>query len=155
MAVKAVPEGYHTATPYLIVDDAARALEYYRKAFGAVERMRFAAPGGKIGHAEFTIGNSAIMLADEHPDFEAHSPQKYGGTPVSMLIYLPNVDQAFKQAIAAGATEKRPLKDQFYGDRSGTLVDPFGHVWTVATHTEDVSEQEMDRRLKEIMKQSK
>jgi PhnB protein len=155
MPVKAIPDGYHSVTPYLICRDAGRALDFYKKAFNATELMRMDGPGGKVGHAEIKIGDSVVMLADEHPDFEAHSPQKYGGTPVSMLIYLPNVDQAFKQAIAAGATEKRPLKDQFYGDRSGTLVDPFGHVWTVATHTEDVSEQEMDRRLKEMMKQSK
>jgi PhnB protein len=153
MAVKAVPEGYHTATPYLIVDDAARALEYYRKAFGAAERMRFAAPGGKIGHAEFMIGNSAIMLADEHPEMGYRGPRAIGGTPVSIHLYVDNVDEVFPRAIAAGGTVLQPVKDQFYGDRSGTLRDPFGHVWNVATHKEDLSPEEMHRRAQAAMKQ--
>ena len=154
MAVKAVPEGYHTATPYLIVDDAARALEFYRKAFGAKERMRFAAPGGKIGHAEITIGNSAIMLADEHPEMGYRGPQAIGGTPVSIHLYVENVDEVFPRAVAAGATALRPVADQFYGDRSGTLRDPFGHVWHVATHKEDLSPEEMHRRAQAAMKQA-
>jgi PhnB protein len=154
MAVKAVPEGYHTATPYLIVDGAATALEFYRKAFGATERMRFAAPGGKIGHAEITIGNSAIMLADEHPEMGYRGPQAIGGTPVSIHLYVENVDEVFPRAVAAGATALRPVADQFYGDRSGTLRDPFGHVWHVATHKEDLSPEEMHRRAQAAMKQA-
>jgi PhnB protein len=154
MAVKAVPEGYHTATPYLIVDGAAKALEFYRKAFGATERMRFAAPGGKIGHAEITIGNSAIMLADEHPEMGYRGPQAIGGTPVSIHLYVENVDEVFPRALAAGATALRPVADQFYGDRSGTLRDPFGHVWNVATHKEDLSPEEMHRRAEAAMKQA-
>jgi PhnB protein len=152
MAVKAVPEGYHTATPYLIVDGAAKALEFYRKAFGATERMRFAAPGGKIGHAEITIGNSAIMLADEHPEMGHRGPQAIGGTPVTIHLYVENVDEVFPRAVAAGATALRPVTDQFYGDRSGTLRDPFGHVWHVATHKEDLSPEEMHRRAEAAMK---
>jgi PhnB protein len=154
MAVKAVPEGYHTATPYLIVDGAAKALDFYRKAFGATERMRFAAPGGKIGHAEITIGNSAIMLADEHPEMGYRGPQAIGGTPVSIHLYVENVDEVFPRALAAGATVLRPVADQFYGDRSGTLRDPFGHVWNVATHKEDLSPEEMHRRAQAAMKQA-
>jgi PhnB protein len=153
MAVKAVPEGYHTATPYLIVDDAAKALEFYRKAFGATERMRFAAPGGKIGHAEFTIGNSAIMLADEHPEMGYRGARAIGATPVSIHLYVENVDEMFPRAVAAGATVLQPVKDQFYGDRSGTLRDPFGHVWNLATHKEDLSPEEMHRRAQAAMKQ--
>ena len=153
MAVKAVPEGYHTATPYLIVDDAARALEFYRKAFGATERMRMAAPGGKIGHAEITIGDSAIMLADEHPEMGYRGPRAIGGSPVSIHLYVENVDEVFPRALAAGGTVLQPVKDQFYGDRSGTLRDPFGHVWNVATHKEDLSPEEMHRRAQAMMKQ--
>jgi PhnB protein len=153
MAVKAVPEGYHTATPYLIVDDAARALEFYRKAFGAKERMRMAAPGGKIGHAEITIGDSAIMLADEHPEMGYRSPRAIGGSPVTIHLYVENVDEVFPRALAAGGTVLQPVKDQFYGDRSGTLRDPFGHVWNVATHKEDLSPEEMHRRAQAMMKQ--
>jgi PhnB protein len=154
MAVKAVPEGYHTATPYLIVDDAARALEFYRKAFGANERMRFAAPGGKIGHAEITIGDSAIMLADEHLEMGYRGPRAIGGSPVSIHLYVENVDEVFPRALAAGGTVLQPVKDQFYGDRSGTLRDPFGHVWNIATHKEDLSPEEMHRRAQAAMKQT-
>jgi PhnB protein len=152
MAVKAIPEGYHAATPYLVVDGAARALEFYRKAFGARERMRFAAPGGKIGHAEITIGDSVIMLADEHPEMGYRGPQATGGTPVSIHLYVENVDEVFPRAVSAGATVLRPVADQFYGDRSGTLRDPFGHVWNVATHKEDLSPEEMGRRAQAAMK---
>jgi PhnB protein len=147
MAVKPIPDGYHTATPYLIVKDAAHALEFYKKAFGAKELMRFADPSGKVGHAEIKIGDSPIMLADEFPEMGARSPQSFGGTPVSLLLYVKDVDAAASQAIAAGATVVRPVKDQFYGDRSGTFADPFGHVWTIATHIEDVSEEEMHKRM--------
>jgi PhnB protein len=153
MPVKPIPEGYHTVTPYLIVKGAAEALEFYKKAFGAKELMRFPGPGGKVGHAEIKIGDSAIMLADEHPEMGARSPQSFGGTPVSMLVYVKDVDASANQAIAAGAKVVKPVTDQFYGDRSGTFTDPFGHMWTIATHKEDVSIEEMQRRLQEMMKQ--
>ena len=144
--VKPIPEGYHSATPYLIVKDAARAIEFYKRAFGATELLRMAAPGGKIGHAEIKIGDSPIMLADEVPDMGALSPESLGGTPVSILLYVEDVDAVFNQAIAAGAKVQRPVKDQFYGDRTGGVTDPFGHVWYVATHKEDVSPEEMRKR---------
>jgi PhnB protein len=144
--VKPIPEGYHSLTPYLIVTDGARAIEFYKKAFGATEAMRFPAPGGKIGHAELRIGDSLVMLADEHPDMGCRGPEAYGGTPVSLYLYVEDVDRVFGQALAAGAKQQRPVKDQFYGDRSGTLQDPFGHVWTVSTHKEDLSPEEMQKR---------
>src|SRR5882762_7953127 len=146
MAVKPIPDGYHSVTPYLIIKGAAEAIEYYKQAFGAVELMRMPAPGGKIGHAEIKIGDSPIMLADEFAEMGYKSPQTLGGSPVSLMIYLDDVDTVFGRAIAAGGKEQRPVKDQFYGDRSGTLEDPFGHVWHVATHKEDVSAEEMEQR---------
>lgn len=146
MAVKPIPDGYHSVTPYLIVSAAADAIDFYKKAFGAVELMRMPAPGGKVGHAEIKIGDSAIMLADEFPEMGYKSPQTLGGSPVSIMIYVADVDAVFSRAIAAGGREQRPVKDQFYGDRSGTLEDPFGHVWHIATHKEDVSAEEMERR---------
>src|SRR5712691_3595419 len=135
--VKPIPHGYHTATPYLIVSGAAGAIEFYKKAFGATELMRMADPKGKIGHAEIQIGDSHIMLADEFPEMGYRSPQSLGGSPVSIHLYVEDVDTLASQAIAAGAKVLRPVKDQFYGDRSGTFEDPFGHVWTIATHVED------------------
>jgi PhnB protein len=146
MTVKAIPDGYHSVTPYLIISGATEAIEYYKKAFGATELMRIDAPGGKIGHAEIKIGDSPIMLADEFPEMGYKSPGTLGGSPISIMIYVGDVDTVFEQAIAAGGKEQRPVKDQFYGDRSGTLEDPFGHVWHVATHKEDVSAEEMERR---------
>ncbi len=143
---KPIPEGYHTATPYLIIKDAASAIEFYKKAFGATELMRMADPSGKVRHAEIKIGNSPIMIADEFPEIGARSPQSLGGSPVSILLYVEDVDALFSQAIAAGAKVLRPVKDQFYGDRSGGLADPFGHVWYIATHKEDVSPEEMQKR---------
>ena len=143
---KPIPAGYHSVTPYLIIKGASDAIEYYQKAFGAIELMRIPAPGGKIGHAEIKIGDSPIMLADEFPEMGYKSPQTLGGSAVSIMIYVEDVDAVFKQAIAAGGKEQRPVKDQFYGDRSGTLEDPFGHVWHVATHKEDISPEEMERR---------
>src|SRR5262249_25663761 len=150
MAVKPIPEGYHSVTPYLIIRGAAQAIDFYKKAFGATELFRFPAPGGKIGHAEIKIGDSQIMLADEYPEmgYGYTSPQTCGGSSVSIMIYVENVDATFKQAIEAGGKEQRPVKDQFYGDRSGTLADPYGHIWHVATHKEDVSSEEMQRRVK-------
>ena len=147
MAVKPIPDGYHTITPHLVIDGAARAIDFYKNVFGAQELMRFDAPGGKIGHAELKIGDSRIMLADEYPDMGFRGPQAVGGTPVSILLYVDDVDAVFARAIDAGATERTPVKDQFYGDRSGTLSDPFGHVWTLATHKEDLSVEEMQRRM--------
>ena len=149
--VQAIPAAYAGVTSYLIVRDAARALDFYKQAFGAAEVLRLPAPGGKIGHAEIKIGEGMVMLADESPEMDHKSPQTLGGTPVSLMFYVPDVDAQFAKAIAAGATVKNPLKDQFYGDRSGTLVDPSGHVWTIATHTEDVAPDEMDRRMKAMM----
>ena len=144
--VKAIPDGYHSVTPYLICDRAADAIEYYKKAFGATELFRMDHEG-KVGHAELKIGDSPIMLADEYPQMGYRSPKALGGTPVSIMIYVEDVDSVYQQAIDAGATEVKPLQDQFYGDRSGTLTDPFGHVWTIATHKEDVTMEEMNRRM--------
>ncbi len=153
MAVKPIPDGYHAVTPYLYIKDAARAIDFYKKAFGAVELFRMNGPNGCIGHAEIKIGDSHLMMADEAPQMGARSPQSYGGSAVSFLIYVKDVDAMFNQALAAGATEQRPVKDQFYGDRSGTLEDPFGHVWTIATHMEDVPPDEMEKRAAAFMKQ--
>jgi PhnB protein len=146
MAVSAIPEGYHTATPYLYIRGAASALDFYKKAFGAKEVMRFPGPGGKLMHAEMQIGNSIIMLADENVDMGVRGPQTLGGCSSSFMLYVEDVDAQFAQAVAAGAKVQRPIKDQFYGDRSGTLEDPFGHVWTIATHKEDVTVEEAMRR---------
>jgi PhnB protein len=145
---KPIPEGYHTATPYLIIGGAAAAIEFYKKAFGATELFRFPAPDGKIGHAEIKIGDSPIMLADEYPEMGYKGPQSLGGSPVSLMIYVEDVDSIFNQAVAAGASVKEAVSDKFYGDRIGTLTDPFGHVWHVSTHKEDVSVEEMQRRAK-------
>lgn len=147
MAVQPIPAGYHTVTPYLIVAGAARAIDFYKQAFGAVELMRFDGPGGTVAHAEIRIGNSPIMLADEMPDMGYKSPQAYGGSPVGLMLYVEDADATFAQAIQAGGQEVRPVQDQFYGDRSGNLVDPFGHMWTISTHKEDVPVEEMQRRM--------
>lgn len=144
--VKPIPDGYHTATPYLIVKGAENAIDFYKKAFGATELFRFPAPGGMVGHAELKIGNSPIMLADEAPEMDARSPQTLGGTAMSILLYVSDVDAQFKQAVAAGAKVLKPVQDQFYGDRSGFLEDPFGHRWGLATHKEDLSIEEVGRR---------
>ena len=144
--VKPIPDGYHSLTPYLIIDGCADALEYYKKAFGATELFRMP-HGDKIGHAEMKIGDSPFMLADGNLEMGYKGPKAYGGTPISLMIYVDDCDTIYKQAIDAGGTEMKPLQDQFYGDRSGTLTDPFGHVWTVATHKEDVTPEEMDKRL--------
>ena len=149
--VQPIPAGYAGVTSYLIVRHAARAIDFYKQAFGATELMRFPGPDGKIGHAEIKIGEGVVMLADESPERGHKSPQALGGTPVSLMFYVPDVDARFAKAVAAGATIMNPLKDQFYGDRSGTITDPFGHVWTIATHSEDVSAEEMQRRLAAMM----
>lgn len=144
--VKPIPEGYHSLTPYLVIDGAAQALEYYKKAFGATELFRMEHEG-KIAHAEMKIGDSPFMLSDEHPEQGFKGPKSLGGSAVGLMIYVDDCDAVFKQAIAAGGTETKPLQDQFYGDRSGSLKDPFGHIWTVSTHKEDVSPEEIDKRL--------
>jgi PhnB protein len=144
--VKPIPEGYHSITPYLIIDGAAQAMEYYKKAFGAIELFRMEHEG-RIGHAEMKIGDSPFMVSDEHPEMGFRGPKSLGGSAVGIMIYVDDVDTIFKQALDAGGTESRALQDQFYGDRSGTLTDPFGHVWTVATHKEDVSPEEIEKRL--------
>ena len=146
MAVRAIPEGYHSVTPYLIVDGAEEAIRFYERAFGATEVMRLPM-GDKIGHAEIRIGDSMVMLSDEWPDYGKLGPKARGGATASLMIYTEDVDSAFERAIAAGATAERPPEDQFWGDRMGSLVDPFGHSWSIATHIEDVPEEEMQRRM--------
>ena len=148
MAVKPIPEGYHSVTPYLIIKGAADAIEFYKQAFGATELFRFPAPDGKIGHAEIKIGDSPIMLADEFAEMGYKGPRALGGSPVSLMIYLEDVDTVFNRAVEAGASVKEAVQDKFYGDRTGTLTDPFGHVWHVSTHKEDVSMEEMEKRAK-------
>jgi PhnB protein len=152
--VKPVPQGYHAVTPYLVVDGAARALEFYRQVFGATERMRMPGPGGKIGHAEINIGDSVVMLADEHPEMGARGPRAFGGAAVSLHLYVPDADATVKKAVAAGAKVVRPVEDKFYGDRMGSIEDPFGHHWHVSTHKEDVSPDEMARRAAAASKPS-
>jgi PhnB protein len=150
---QAAPEGYHSVTPYLAIDGAAEAIEFYKRAFGATEVMRMPAPGGKVGHAEIEIDGSRIMLGDEYPDMGFRGPKAYGGSPVSLHLYVPDVDAMAQQARAAGAKELRPVKDQFYGDRTGSFEDPFGHVWHIATRKEDLSEGELKRRAAQAMQQ--
>jgi PhnB protein len=151
MAVKPIPEGYHTVTPYLAVDDAAEAIEYYKKAFGAKERGRMEAPGGKIGHAELEIGDSLVMLSDPFPQATTRTPKELGGTTTSVFMYVEDVDAVVKQAVDAGATVTMEVADQFWGDRFGSVQDPFGHLWSIATHVEDVPPEEMAERAKAAM----
>lgn len=146
MAVSHVPEGYSSVTPYLIVDGASRAIDYYKDVFGATELMRFDGPDGKILHAELQIGDARIMIADEQPDKGHRSPRSLGGSGTGFMVYVEDVDRVFMRAIDVGGNVKEAVKDQFYGDRSGTFTDPFGHIWTIATHVEDVSPEEMQRR---------
>ena len=145
--VKPIPEGYHSVTPYLFIKGAARAIEFYKDVFGATEIMRMPGPAGQIMHAELRIGDSVVMLGDENPQMGALSPQSIGGTGSGQYIYIADVDAVVQKAVDAGAKLVRPVKDQFYGDRSGTLIDPFGHMWSVATHVEDVSPEEMNKRV--------
>lgn len=152
MAVKPIPDGYHTATPYLIVKDGAAAIDFYKKAFGAEELMRMAGPDGAIMHAEIKIGDSPIMLGQECPAWGAKSPETLGGSAVGLCLYVEDVDARFKQAVGAGAKAMRPVIDQFYGDRSGTVVDPFGHQWTIATHKEDLTAEQIHERFEAFMK---
>ena len=153
MAVKPIPDGYHAVTPYLIVDGAAKALDFYKQVFGATEQMRMAGPSGRIGHAELRIGDSVVMLADEVLDMGYRGPKAYGGSAVSLMVYVDDVDATFQRALAAGAIERRAVQNQFYGDRSGTLEDPFGHIWTVSTHVEDLSSDEIVQRAEQAMKE--
>ena len=148
MPVKPIPDGYHSVTPYLIVKGAAAALEFYKKAFGATELMRLPGPEGKVMHAEIRIGDSIIMLADEFPEMGAVSPTTLKGVASSIMLYVPDVDAVAKNAVAAGAKEIRPVADQFYGDRTGTFDDPFGHRWSIGTHKEDLTPQQIDERFK-------
>jgi PhnB protein len=151
MPVRAIPEGYASVTPYLVVAGASKAIDFYKKAFGAIELMRFASPDGKVMHAELGIGDSRIMLADEMPEMGYRAPQSADATGTGIMLYVTDVDRVFGDALAAGATSRQDVKDQFYGDRSGALIDPFGHLWTVATHVEDVSPEEMQRRAQAAM----
>jgi PhnB protein len=146
-SVRPIPEGYHTITPYLACDAAAKAIEFYKKAFGAVEVVRMAMPGGKIGHAEIKIGDSFLMLADENPEVGVRSPKSYGGSPVSVVLYVESVDAVAGQAVSVGATITRPVRDEFYGDRTATVVDPFGHTWHIHTYIKDVSPEEMKQAM--------
>ncbi|HEX8366811.1 MAG TPA: VOC family protein [Allosphingosinicella sp.] len=150
MAVSHIPEGYHSVTPYLIIDGAAEAIRFYGEAFGAIEVLRMPmGDSGKLAHAEIRIGDSHVMLSDEWPDQGMFGPKARGGATASLMIYLPDVDAAWARAIKAGCTAERPPENQFWGDRMGTLTDPFGHRWTLSTHIEDVSEEEMGRRMQE------
>jgi PhnB protein len=149
--VKQVPDGYHSVTPYLIVEGASDAIDWYTKVLGAKERMRMAGPDNRVGHAELELGDSVIMLADEFPDMGARGPKTIGGSPVSILVYVADVDTVFDQAVKAGATAREQPTDKFYGDRSGTFEDPFGQVWNVATHIEDVPPDEMAKRAAAMM----
>jgi PhnB protein len=151
MAVKPIPEGYPRVTPYLTVDGAAAAIDFYTKVLGATEKMRMGSPGGSIGHAELELGDSLIMLADEDPNFGNVSPKTVGGTPVTIAVYVEDVDAVFERALAEGAKELRAVDNQFYGDRTGQFEDPFGHQWSVATHVEDVSPEEMEKRAAAAM----
>jgi PhnB protein len=148
MATKPIPEGYEAAMPYLAVDDAAEAIEYYKKAFGAKERVRMEAPDGKIGHAELEIGDSLVMLSDPFPGFAARTPKELGGTSVSIFMFVEDVDAVVRKAVEAGGTITMEVADQFWGDRFGSVTDPFGHVWSIATHVEDVPPEVMEERTK-------
>ncbi len=147
-----IPKGYNSITPYLIIKGAAKAIDYYKNVFGATEIMRMPGPDGRIGHAELQIGDSRIMLADECPEMGHHSAETIGASPVSLLVYLPDCDQVVAKAVAEGAKILKPVEDQFYGDRSGFIRDPFGHLWGVATHKEDVSPQELEERARKMTK---
>ena len=148
--VKAQPDGYPTLTPYLVIDGAEKAIAFYSSVFGAEERMRIPGPDGRIGHAELSIGTSLIMLADENHGMNIRGPKAIGGSPVTLQMYVANVDETIEKAVAAGATIKRPIADQFYGDRTGSIEDPFGHTWHLATHIEDISHEEMIRRASQM-----
>jgi PhnB protein len=151
MSVKPIPDGYHSAQPYLAVDDATKAIDWYKQAFGATERFRMDGPGGTIGHAELEIGDSVLMLSDPFPQASTKPPKELGGTTSSVMLYVEDVDAKVKQAVDAGATVTMEVSDQFWGDRMGSITDPFGHSWSLATHVEDVSPEEMEKRSAEFM----
>jgi PhnB protein len=151
MAVQPVPEGYHTITPYLAVENASEAIDFYKRALGAKERVRMPGPGGSVMHAELEIGDSVVMLSDPFPQASTKPPKELGGTSVSIMVYVDNIDSLYKQAIDAGATSLMEPDDMFWGDRFGSVQDPFGHSWTIATHVEDVSPEEMQKRSQEFM----
>ena len=148
--VKPIPAGHHTVAPYLAIKNAVSALEFYKKAFGAIETYKLIVPDGRLGHAEIRLGNSLIVLSDEFPEFGGKAPESLGGSPVSIHLYVEDVDAFVKKAVAAGARELKPVADQFYGDRSGQLQDPYGHLWWVATHKEDVAPEEMQKRVQAL-----
>jgi PhnB protein len=148
--VNYVPKGYHTIVPYLIVKGAAGALDFYKQVFGAVEVMRMPGPNGVVMHAEIKINGSTVMLADEMPGMEFKSPQSIGGSPVGIVVYVQDVDACFARATSRGGRALKAVQDQFYGDRSGTILDPYGHIWTISTHIEDVAPAEMQRRMAEM-----
>jgi PhnB protein len=150
-AVKPIPDGYPQVIPYLSVNGAEAAIDFYVKVFGATEKVRMPGPDGQIGHAELQIGDSLVMLADSNPDMGGKTPAELGGTPVTMMVYIEDVDAVFDRAINAGATAERKVEDQFYGDRAGQFVDPFGHKWFIATHVEDISPEEMEKRAAKAM----
>lgn len=150
--VKPIPDGYHSITPHLVIKGAAAAIDFYKKAFGATEIMRMPQADGRVGHAEIEIANSRIMLADEFPEMNIVGPKTLGNSPVSLLLYVADVDGTVERAVTLGAKIKKPVQDQFYGDRTGTIEDPFGHQWTVAVHKEDVSPEEMQRRMAAMTK---
>ena len=154
MAVHYIPEGYTSVTPYLVVDDAAKAIDFYKRAFCAEEKFRMPM-GDRIGHAEIVIGDSHVMLADEFPEMDHLGPRSRGGATSSIVLYVEDVDRSFRKALDAGATEKQPIQDQFWGDRMGSLADPFGHLWSLATHKEEVSSEEMQRRMAEWQQKQK
>jgi PhnB protein len=151
--VKPIPEGYPRLSPYLYVDDAQAAIDFYGEVFGTKERMRMPAPGGKIGHAELQFGDSILMLADQFPEMGARSPRTVGGSPVTLSVYVEDVDDVYQRAMRGGATEIRGVRDEFYGDRTGQFEDPFGHRWSIATHVEDVPPDEMEKRAARMMQQ--
>ncbi|MCL5270825.1 MAG: VOC family protein [bacterium] len=151
MKAKTIPAGYHTITPALVIRNAVKALEFYKKAFGATEKLRFMMPDGRLGHAEICLGDSVIMLSDEFPECGGNAPQTLGGSPVSLYLYVDDVDAFFTKALASGAKERKAVTDQFYGDRAGELEDPFGHIWWIATHKEDVPPEELTKRMQEML----
>lgn len=151
--VESIPEGFHTVTPFLFIRDAANAIEFYKKAFGAEELMRLEMPNGKIAYAAVKIGDSPIMLADEFPEMDVRSPQTLGGSPITIHLYVDDVDKFIAQAISVGAKPVKPIQDQFFGDRSGSVIDPYGHTWNIATHKENISNEEIIKRFEVMMKQ--
>ena len=153
MTVKPIPDGYHSVTPYLMIKGASEAIEFYKQAFDAIEIFRLSRPNGQIGHAEIKIGDSSIMLADPCEQGAFHSPQSLGGSSVGLHIYVEDSDAQFAQAVQAGAKEIKPVQDQFYGDRTGTVEDPFGHIWFLATHKEDIAPEEINRRAEALFQQ--